>query len=323
MTWVYACKMVPLGNEPLHYSTIASHLTGGSHIFSMHKYHSTPLERRYTVWRTVLLLLLMEVQVWRRLFETVYVFSYSPSARMHIFGYFTGLFKIGDKEITSSRYFLVLRVAKILERASFYTAAPLSLCSSCASEVVNFAAHCVAEFIKGREKMPIFEFDWFGYVNPLTKLGWLQWIGAAICIWGWIHQHSCHAILGSLREHKEQTDEYVIPHGDWFEIVSCPHYLAEIVIYAGLLVASGGSDPTIWLLFGFVVINLVFTAAETQRWRWKYQNRGIMNMSVLHQKPNAILYGMSGCLQMHIKRIAIHSDSLMAVNLINRGVDAP
>ncbi|KAF9623412.1 hypothetical protein IFM89_002996 [Coptis chinensis] len=41
-------------------------------------------------------------------------------------------------------------------------------------------------------------------------------------------------------------------HGNWFEIVSCPHYLAEIVIYAGLLVASGGSDPTIWLLFGFV-----------------------------------------------------------------------
>lgn len=96
---------------------------------------------------------------------------------------------------------------------------------------------------------------------------------------------------GSLREHAEQIDEYVIPHGDWFEIVSCPHYLAEIVIslslslslsllhkhktilvtmlrlandlnsclqmmkviYAGLLVASGGTDITIWLLFAFVV----------------------------------------------------------------------
>ncbi|KAF9611630.1 hypothetical protein IFM89_034101 [Coptis chinensis] len=44
-------------------------------------------------------------------------------------------------------------------------------------------------------------------------------------------------------------------HGNWFEIVSCPHYLAEIVIYAGLLVANGGSDPTIWLLFGFVYVN--------------------------------------------------------------------
>ena len=26
-----------------------------------------------------------------------------------------------------------------------------------------------------------------------------------------------------------KVDEYVIPHGDWFEIVSSPHYLAEIV----------------------------------------------------------------------------------------------
>lgn len=34
---------------------------------------------------------------------------------------------------------------------------------------------------------------------------------------------------GSLRDHTEQVDEYVIPHGDWFEIVSSPHYLAEIV----------------------------------------------------------------------------------------------
>lgn len=34
---------------------------------------------------------------------------------------------------------------------------------------------------------------------------------------------------GLLQEHKEQEGEYGIPHGDWFEIVSSPHYLAEIV----------------------------------------------------------------------------------------------
>ncbi|KAM1382077.1 hypothetical protein ACFX2F_034588 [Malus domestica] len=33
----------------------------------------------------------------------------------------------------------------------------------------------------------------------------------------------------TLRDHSEQNDEYVIPHGDWFEIVSSPHYLAEMV----------------------------------------------------------------------------------------------
>lgn len=103
---------------------------------------------------------------------------------------------------------------------------------------------------------------------------------------------SFHFGQGSLRENSEQADEYVIPHGDWFDYVSSPHYLAEIVIlscplflvsffssnffviprnpqifapnfaisslmkviYAGLVVASGGTDLTIWLLFAFVVL---------------------------------------------------------------------
>lgn len=44
------------------------------------------------VWRShIFMLMLMELQVLRRLFETVYVFDYGSSARMHIAGYFTGL----------------------------------------------------------------------------------------------------------------------------------------------------------------------------------------------------------------------------------------
>ncbi|KAL0365624.1 UNVERIFIED_CONTAM: Polyprenol reductase 2 [Sesamum angustifolium] len=73
-------------------------------------------------------------------------------------------------------------------------------------------------------------------------------------------------VKSSLRDNDEKVDDYAIPRGDWFEYVSSPHYLAEIVIYGGLVVASGFSDITIWLLFGFVVANLVFAAAETQRW---------------------------------------------------------
>ena len=35
---------------------------------------------------------------------------------------------------------------------------------------------------------------------------------------------------GSLREHRDRSVEYVIPLGDWFDIVSSPHYLAEMVV---------------------------------------------------------------------------------------------
>ncbi|XP_059654056.1 polyprenol reductase 2-like [Cornus florida] len=240
-TWFYAYRMAPMVSEPLLYSTITTHLTGGSNIFSSHRSHTTNVRQRYMVWQSVFLLLLMEAQVLRRLYESIYVFQYSPSARMHIFGYLTGLF--------------------------FYTAAPLSLCCTFAPEGFKFVADEVAEYIvKGKNQMQVTEFDSWEFVNLLLKLSWYSWIGAAIFSWGWFHQRECHAILGSLRESTEQVDDYVIPHGDWFEYVSSPHYLAEIVIYAGLVVASGGADITIWLLFGFVVANLVLAAAETQRW---------------------------------------------------------
>uniref|UniRef100_A0A6N2LLK7 3-oxo-5-alpha-steroid 4-dehydrogenase C-terminal domain-containing protein n=1 Tax=Salix viminalis TaxID=40686 RepID=A0A6N2LLK7_SALVM len=209
-------------------------------IMKSSSHHLISSENKFRVWLSVFLLLLMEVQVLRRLFETLYVFKYSPSARMHIFGYLTGLF--------------------------FYTAMPLTLCCTCAPNVFKFGTSEVMEFIvKGRSSIQAIEFDWRDIFNPFLNLGWFLWIGAAIFLWGWIHQYRCHAILGSLREHVGKVDEYVIPCGDWFEIVSSPHYLAEIVIYAGVVFASGG-DLTIWLLFGFVVSNLIFAAAETHKW---------------------------------------------------------
>lgn len=92
LMWFYAYgKMVPSASDSFQYTTVASHLTGGSHVFSFEKRSLTPTEHRHHVWRTVFVLLLMEAQVLRRLFETVNVFSYSSSARMHVMGYLTGL----------------------------------------------------------------------------------------------------------------------------------------------------------------------------------------------------------------------------------------
>lgn len=241
-TWLYAYKRAPIISESVLYSSIVSHLTGVSHEFSLHKSHSSSgVKYKYEIWNSVFLLLLMEAQVLRRLYESIHVFKYSPSASMHIVGYLTGLF--------------------------FYTAAPLSLCCKHSSEVFKYTANLSAEFIvKGKDRMQVDEFDLWGYVNPLLQLKWYVWIGAAVFFWGWIHQERCHAILGSLREDNQMADHYAIPHGDWFEYVSSPHYLAEIVMYGGFVIASGFSDVTIWLLFGFVVANPSFAAVETHKW---------------------------------------------------------
>ncbi|XP_020403034.1 polyprenol reductase 1 isoform X1 [Zea mays] len=222
--WFYAyMKMTPLIPEPSsYYSTIASHLVGGSNSFSLTNFWlSRPMKHKYHVWRTVFVLILMEIQVLRRLYETEHVFHYSPSARMHIIGYLTGIF--------------------------YYVAAPLSLASSCLPETIQYLRYQIAEFIvKGRAKMPDLAIVPSHLLKPLLKLGWCQWIGAIIFIWGSLHQIHCHAILGSLREHKD-SDEYVIPCGDWFSRVSCPHYLAELGLGAwdigvGLLLVDEGTN---------------------------------------------------------------------------------
>ena len=41
--------------------------------------------------------------------------------------------------------------------------------------------------------------------------------------------------------------------GGGFELVSCPHYLGEVVIYAGLALAVGGRSSAAWLMLIWVV----------------------------------------------------------------------
>lgn len=191
-------------------------------------------------WRPVFLLLLVELQVLRRLYESVFVFKYSSSAKMHVFAYLTGL--------------------------CFYTAMPLSMSSSVACKAWGYISSNVSgNLFEGQEGMLPLKFNWREYTNHLMSMHWSQLIGATIFVWGWMHQLRCHQILGSLRKGCGK-DHYAIPAGDWFEFVSSAHYLAEIVLYGGILIASGGSNPNIWLAFIFVVANLTFAAAETHRW---------------------------------------------------------
>lgn len=80
--------------------------------------------------------------------------------------------------------------------ASYYVAAPLSLASSCLPEAIQYLRYQLAEFIvKGRARMPDLAIDPSHLLKPLLKLGWCQWIGAVIFIWGSLHQIRCHAIL--------------------------------------------------------------------------------------------------------------------------------
>jgi hypothetical protein len=62
--------------------------------------------------------------------------------------------------------------------------------------------------------------------------------------------------------------QYKIPYGDWFELVSAPHYFAEILIYLAIgLVGSRNPSGWLWVLVVvFVTVTLTFAGVETHTW---------------------------------------------------------
>lgn len=70
-------------------------------------------------------------------------------------------------------------------------------------------------------------------------------------------QFQSHWILARLRRQLscqgKKEGDYSIPRGGAFELVSCPHYLGEIVIYGGLMIMLGRHNSLTFLIFSWVV----------------------------------------------------------------------
>ena len=90
-----------------------------------------------------------------------------------------------------------------------------------------------------------------------------------VFLWASWHQWNCHRILARLRKqpHMNVTKSlYGIPQGDWFDHVTCPHYLAEIVIYAAMFVVMEMRN-VVWLLVVlFTASMLALSARQSHQW---------------------------------------------------------
>uniref|UniRef100_A0A3B4ACG2 Polyprenal reductase n=1 Tax=Periophthalmus magnuspinnatus TaxID=409849 RepID=A0A3B4ACG2_9GOBI len=74
-------------------------------------------------------------------------------------------------------------------------------------------------------------------------LNWCHILGCALFILTSLLQHQSMVLLAKLRSGKSgnvETMVHKMPTGGGFELVSCPHYFAEVLIYTSLWVASGG-----------------------------------------------------------------------------------
>jgi hypothetical protein len=78
----------------------------------------------------------------------------------------------------------------------------------------------------------------------MGKRKWVVIFAVALTIWGQFEQYQHHAILAELRKNRTEKgmgprsaykSKYRLPQGHWFDLVSSPHYLSEIIIYVGLI----------------------------------------------------------------------------------------
>ena len=76
-------------------------------------------------------------------------------------------------------------------------------------------------------------------------------------------QHDCHAYLASL-------PKYTLPMHPIFQVLICPHYTAECLIYLSLAIISAPRgavvNKTMVSALVFVVVNLGITASTSIAW---------------------------------------------------------
>ncbi|KAM9358016.1 polyprenal reductase [Symphorus nematophorus] len=97
----------------------------------------------------------------------------------------------------------------------------------------------------------------------LSQLDWFHVAGSALFIGASLMQHQSMVLLARLRTGKSgsvETLAHRVPVGGWFELVSCPHYFAELLIYISLSLVHGGLSLTWWLVVLYVLFNQALAA---------------------------------------------------------------
>ena len=97
------------------------------------------------------------------------------------------------------------------------------------------------------------------------QLQWYHFTGVLLFIYASYHQYKCHSILANIRAgHDSKT--YGLPEGDWFELVTSPHYFAEILIYIGIAMVQGFKN--VWTIVPVLttILLLLIGARLTHEW---------------------------------------------------------
>jgi protein-S-isoprenylcysteine O-methyltransferase Ste14 len=102
----------------------------------------------------------------------------------------------------------------------------------------------------------------FNSYNNSWLFSWQFLTGILLFILGFVINKSADEKLRSLRQ--KNPSEYVIPRGWLFEYVSCPHYLGEIIEWAGWGLMTWSLAGFAFFIFTFA--NLFPRAVASHNW---------------------------------------------------------
>ncbi|XP_029001500.2 polyprenol reductase [Betta splendens] len=97
----------------------------------------------------------------------------------------------------------------------------------------------------------------------LSQLEWFHVAGFGLFAGASLLQHQSMLLLARLRTGRSgavETLAHRLPRGGWFEVVSCPHYFAELLIYVSFSLIFGGLSFTWWLVVLYVFFNQALAA---------------------------------------------------------------
>ena len=191
---------------------------------------------------------LLLLHLLRRWYECVHVHEWQTTSRMHFLIYIVGIV--------------------------YYTLLPFIFCR---------VPHCRRPAVMATTTTTTTTPGQADHDSKASSFIFLHVLAIPVCLYAQHQQARHHVILANLRRKKDDkkdnvksttqqqqpnhSSSYQLPVGGWFTHVACPHYLAEILFYAGLagllLPATPGRAAVILL---WVTTTLTLNALQAQAW---------------------------------------------------------
>ena len=180
---------------------------------------------------------LLTVQVFRRLYECLFI-NVQSNSKMNVLHYIVGY-------------------------VHYFCAGSGILCEATGFTYIEpFDVH-IEQGRKHTIQWLHVEFNW-------QRVTIIQFVACLIFLWTWKHQYIHHKIFAQLKKQLAvcgSKEAHSIPYGDWFYYISCPHYFAEILMYACLSVILGITKHRTGLfIFIWVLINQVIAGLMSHFW---------------------------------------------------------